>query len=63
MIVFSYIDPSLISYLIQAGAGVIIAFGVVFGLVCRKLRRRAGKAIGRDENAGKKVEEKISIRV
>ena len=54
-----YIDPSVMSYTVQAIAGVAIALGVVFGVVWRKVRRGANKALGRDENAGKEVEEDV----
>lgn len=58
---FTYIDPSVMSYTVQAVAGVAIASGVVFGVVWRKLKKGANKALGRDENAGKEVEEDIKI--
>ena len=56
---FAYIDPSVMSYTVQAIAGVAIALGVVFGVVWRKIKKGASKALGRDENAGKEVEEDI----
>ena len=59
--VFAYIDPSVMSYTVQAVAGVAIASGVLFGVVWRKLKKGANKALGRDENAGKEVEEDIKI--
>ena len=43
-------------------AGVAIALGVVFGVVWRKVKRGANKALGRDENAGKEVEDEIVRR-
>ena len=49
----SYVDPSVMSYTIQAIAGVVIALGVVSGVVWRKVKKGANKALGRDENAGK----------
>ncbi len=55
----AYIDPSVMSYTVQAIAGVAIAFGVVFGVVWRKVKRGANKALGRDENSGKEVEEEV----
>jgi len=58
--IFAYLDPSVMSYAIQAGIGIVIASGVVFGVVWRKVKRRANKALGRDENAGKEVEGRIS---
>lgn len=34
-----YIDPATTSYLIQIGAGVIIALGTVFGIYRNKIKR------------------------
>ena len=59
MYMLSYVDPSVMSYTVQAIAGVAIALGVVFGVVWRKVKRGASKALGRDENAGKEVEDEI----
>ena len=56
---FAYIDPSVMSYTVQAIAGVVIALGVVFGVVWRKIKKGANKALGRDENAGKEVEDEV----
>ena len=56
---FAYVDPSVMSYTVQAIAGVAIALGVVFGVVWRKFKKGANKALGRDENAGKEVEEDV----
>ena len=56
---FAYVDPSVMSYTVQAIAGVAIALGVVFGVVWRKIKKGANKALGRDENAGKEVEEEV----
>ena len=55
----AYIDPSVMSYTVQAIAGVAIALGVVFGVVWRKIKKGANKVMGRDENAGKEVEDDI----
>ena len=59
MNMFAYVDPSVMSYTVQAIAGVAIALGVVFGVVWRRLKKGASKALGRDENAGKEVEDEI----
>jgi len=56
---FAYIDPSVMSYTVQAIAGVAIALGVVFGVVWRKVKKGANKVLGRDENSGKEVEEEV----
>lgn len=55
----AYIDPSVMSYTVQAVAGVAIALGVVFGVVWRKVKKGANKALGRDENAGKEIEDDV----
>jgi len=55
----AYVDPSVMSYTVQAIAGVAIALGVVFGVVWRRIKRGANKALGRDENSGKEVEEEV----
>ena len=55
----SYVDPSVMSYTIQALAGVAIALSVVFGVVWRKAKRGANKALGRNENSGKEIEDEI----
>ena len=47
------------SYTVQAVAGVAIALGVVFGVVWRRIKKGASKALGRDENAGKEIEDEI----
>ena len=57
--VLSYVDPSVMSYTFQAIAGVIIALGVVIGVVWRKVKKGANKALGRDENASKEIEEDV----
>lgn len=57
----AYVDPSVMSYTVQAIAGVAIAFGVIFGVVWRRVKRGAKKALNIDENAGKEVEEELSV--
>lgn len=59
MNLFAYVDPSVMSYTVQAIAGVAIALGVVFGVVWRRIKRGANKALGRDENAGKEFEDEV----
>ena len=57
----AYVDPSVMSYTVQAIAGVAIAFGVIFGVVWRRVKKGANKALNIDENAGKEVEEELSV--
>ena len=56
----AYIDPSVMSYTVQAIAGVAIALGVVFGVIWRKIKKGTNKVLRRDENAGKEVEDDIA---
>ena len=55
----AYVDPSVMSYTVQAIAGVAIALGVVFGVVWRRVKRGANKVLKCDENAGKEVEDDV----
>ena len=57
----AYVDPSVMSYAVQAVAGVLIASSVVFGVVWRKVKRNAQKALHIDENAGKEVEADLEV--
>ena len=58
----AYVDPSVMSYTVQAIAGVAIAFGVIFGVVWRRVKKGAKKALNIDENAGKEVEEELTVK-
>ena len=60
--IFAYFDPSIMSYAVQAVAGVAIVLGVIVGVVWRKVRRGTNRVLGRDENAGKEVEDRIVRR-
>ena len=57
----AYVDPSVMSYAVQAVAGVLIAGSVVFGVVWRRVKRNAQKALHIDENAGKEVEADLEV--
>ena len=54
--IFSYIDPSVMTYAIQAGAGIVIAVGAFIGLYFRKAKKKVDKKLGIDENKNKEVE-------
>lgn len=54
--IFSYIDPSVMTYAIQAGAGIVIAIGAFVGLYFRKAKKKVNKKLGIDENKRKEVE-------
>ena len=51
-----YIDPSVMTYAIQAIAGVIIALVAFFGIYYRKAKKKVSNKLGIDENRNKEVE-------
>lgn len=55
----AYIDPSVMTYAVQAVAGVVIASSVVIFAFWRNAKRKIKNKLGIDENAGKEVEEDI----
>lgn len=57
----AYIDPSVMTYAIQAIAGVAIAVGAVVGIYWRKAKRKVQDKLGIDENAKKEVEEDVVV--
>lgn len=52
----AYIDPSVMTYLIQAIAGVVIAVGAAIGIYWRRAKKKIDNALGIDENRNKEVE-------
>lgn len=52
-----YIDPSVMTYAIQAIAGIVIAVGAVAGIYWRKAKKKLNDKLGIDENAKKEVED------
>ena len=51
-----YIDPSVMTYLIQAIAGIVIAIGAAVGIYFRKAKKKINNKLGIDENRNKEVE-------
>jgi len=51
-----YIDPSVMTYAIQAIVGVVIAVGAAAGIIWRKTRKKINNKLGIDENKNKEVE-------
>lgn len=51
-----YIDPSVMSYMIQAIAGIVIAAGAVVAVFIRKAKKKVSNKLGIDENRNKEVE-------
>ena len=44
--IFGYIDPSVMTYAIQAGAGIVIAVGAFVGLYFRRAKKKVNKKLG-----------------
>ena len=53
---FAYVDPSVMTYTIQALAGVAVALGAVAGVALRRTRKWLLKVLKIDENANKEKE-------
>ena len=51
-----YIDPSVMTYAIQAIAGIAIAIGAFIGIHFRKAKKKINDKLGIDGNKNKEVE-------
>ena len=52
----AYIDPSVMTYTIQAVAGIAVAIGAAVGIYFRKAKKKVSNKLGIDENKNKEVE-------
>lgn len=52
----AYIDPSLMTYMIQAIAGIVVAIGAVAGIYFRRMKKKVNDKLGIDENRNKEIE-------
>lgn len=52
----AYIDPSVMTYMIQAVAGIIIAAGAAVGIYWHRAKKKVAKTLNIDENRNKEVE-------
>lgn len=52
----AYIDPSVMTYAIQAVAGIVIVVGAFIGIYFRKIKKNVQNKLGIDENKNKEVE-------
>ena len=59
--ILAYVDPSVMTYTIQAGAGAVIALGAVIGVTWRVMKKKTQKALNIDENSKKEMEEDVQI--
>lgn len=56
---YAYVDPSIMTYTIQALAGVAVALSAVLGVAWRRVSKAVYRKFNIDENAGKVVEEDV----
>ena len=59
--ILAYVDPSVMTYTIQAIAGAIIALGAVIGVTWRVMKKKTQKVLKIDEKQKKEVEEDVQI--
>ncbi len=52
----AYIDPSVMTYIIQAVAGIIIAVGAAVGIYWRRAKKKINDSLGIDADRNKEVE-------
>ena len=52
----AYVDPSVMTYIIQAAAGIVIALAAGFGIYFKKAKKKVSDKLGIDENRNKEVE-------
>ena len=52
----AYIDPSVMTYAIQAISGIAIAIGAVIGILYRKSKKKIVQKLKIDENKNKEIE-------
>ena len=58
---YAYVDPSVMTYTIQALAGVAVAVGAVAGVAFRRTRKALFKLLNIDENRNKIVEPDVYV--
>ena len=56
-----YIDPSVMTYAIQAVAGVVIAVGAVVAIVWRKTKKKVAEKLHLEEKCIKETEEEVEL--
>ena len=56
-----YIDPSVMTYAIQAIAGAVIAIGAVVAVVWRKAKKKVAETLKIEEKTNKEVEEEVRL--
>jgi len=62
MYAYAYVDPSVMSYTVQTVAGTLIALGAVVGIIWRRVKRKAKKSLGLNDENNKEIDEDIIIK-
>ena len=57
----AYIDPSVMTYAIQAVAGVAVAVGAVVVILWRKAKKKVSEKLHLEEKSTKETEEDVEI--
>ena len=57
----AYIDPSVMTYAIQAVAGVVIAISAVVVVLWRKAKKKVAEKLNLEEKSIKETEEEVQI--
>ena len=58
---FLYVDPSVVTYGIQAIAGVVIAVGAVAAILWRKAKKKVEIVLKIEENSKKEEDAEITL--
>lgn len=56
-----YIDPSVMTYAIQAIAGVVIAVGAVAAILWRKAKKKVSEKLNLEEKSVKETEADVQL--
>ena len=58
---FLYVDPSVVTYGIQAIAGVAIAVGAVVAIAWRKAKKKVSEKLNLEEHSKKETDTEIEL--
>ena len=58
---FLYVDPSVVTYGIQAIAGVVIAIGAVAAVIWRKAKKKVSETLKLEEKSKKEEDAEIEL--
>jgi hypothetical protein len=58
---FLYVDPSVVTYGVQAIAGVVIAVGAVAAILWRKAKKKVAETLKLEEKSNKEEDAEITL--